>query len=57
MVRAGGDVKHACAGIPRQMVVAFAVGVVGEDVAKRMEVNVVGIAETVREDLAGLAVG
>ncbi len=39
------------------MVVALAVGVVGEDLAERVEINVVGIAEAVREDFAGLAVG
>ena len=56
VVHAWRDVEDARAAIPRQMVVALAVGVVGEKISEGVEVAVVGIAEAVRDDLGSFSI-
>jgi hypothetical protein len=53
---AGGDMEDARRRVPRQEEIAFAVAVVGEQVAGGVEVEVVGVAEAVGNHLGLLAI-
>ena len=57
MVHPLGDVEQAVGGVPRQVLVALAVGIDREQVPVLVEVEVVGVAEAVGEDFGLLAVG
>lgn len=50
MVPAVGDIEQARGFIPGEVVVAFVVGVVGEEVASGIEREIIGVAETMRDD-------
>ena len=56
VVSANADVEDAAERIPGKLVVPFAVGVEGEQVAVLVERDVVVIAKAVRDDLALFAV-
>lgn len=49
MLHALGDVEDSGGVVPREVVDAFAVGVVGEYVPEAIDVEVVGVAETIGE--------